>query len=97
MKKSRVKSAVEVLMMLFYDEENKNEELALQTMELYISDLKMLSNIEFVAETIEKQKAFVLVHKLKLFDMEAAIKVERRLRGYPNYTVGELYWMRMRK
>lgn len=80
MNQQQVKSAIGVLLELFYSD-RKNQELAILTMEHYIDDLKMLRDVRTVAREIENQQGFSLLAPMKWFDMKAAKEIERLLKG----------------
>jgi hypothetical protein len=81
MNQHQVKSAVGVLLELFYSE-RKNQELAILTMEHYIDDLHMLKDVRTVAAELEEQQAFSLLAPMKWFDMRAAERIEELLKGH---------------
>lgn len=81
MNQQQVRSAIGVLLELFYSD-RKNQELAILTMEHYIDDLKMLKDIRTVAKEIENEEAFSLLSPMKWFDMKAADEIEQLLKGW---------------
>ena len=81
MNQQQVRSAIGVLLELFYSD-RKNQELAILTMEHYIDDLKMLKDIRTVAKEIENEQAFSLLAPMKWFDMKAADEIEQLLKGW---------------
>ncbi|AYA76000.1 hypothetical protein DOE78_11435 [Bacillus sp. Y1] len=80
MNQQQAKSAIGVLLELFYSD-RKNQELAILTMEHYIDDLKMLKDVRTVAREIENQQGFSLLAPMKWFDMKAAEQIEDLLKG----------------
>jgi hypothetical protein len=80
MNEKQVKSAIGVLVKLFYSD-LKNGELAFLTMEQYIDDLNMLKDVRTVATELEKQRAFSLLAPMKYFDLKSAEKIEDLLKG----------------
>lgn len=80
MNQQQVKSAVGVLLELFYSD-RKNQELAILTMEHYIDELKMLRDVRTVASELERQQGFSLLAPMRWFDMKAADQIENLLKG----------------
>jgi hypothetical protein len=80
MNEKQVKSAIGVLVKLFYSD-LKNGELAFLTMEQYIDDLNILKDVRTVATELEKQRAFSLLAPMKYFDLKSAEKIEDLLKG----------------
>lgn len=80
MNQQQIRSAIGVLLELFYSD-RKNQELAILTMEHYIDDLKMLKDVRTVAREIENQQAFSLIALMNWFDMKAAEQIEHLLKG----------------
>ncbi|MEY9865388.1 hypothetical protein ACDZ29_14560 [Peribacillus sp. RS7] len=89
MNKIFVPNAIATLTRLFYSSTTLNEYLAMRTAQFYIEDLKLLQDVEAVALAIEKQNAFALMSKFKLFDYKAAEEIEIALSS-AGYTEAEL-------
>lgn len=68
-------------MRAFFDEEHKDEVIALATMELFF-DLGMFRNNEVVTRAIEELGAYALLEKMKLFDVMKVRVIEDLLKGY---------------
>lgn len=89
MKPEILSTAIETLMDLFFRKNNRTDYLALKTTELYISDLDLLGDINAVAREIERQRAYALVPKLRLFDSKSADEIEAVLH-WSGYTDAEI-------
>ncbi|MFJ7685728.1 hypothetical protein [Peribacillus butanolivorans] len=89
MKPEILSTAIETLTELFFTKNKETDFLAMRTMECYISDLDLLSDISAVAVEIERQGAWALVPKFKLFNMRAADEIEVALCGL-KYTDAEI-------
>ncbi|MFD6441447.1 hypothetical protein ACFWDG_16895 [Peribacillus sp. NPDC060186] len=89
MKPEILSTAIETLTELFFTKNKETDFLAMRTMEYYISDLDLLSDTSAVAVTIEQQRAYALVPKLRLFDNNSADEIEVALSGL-GYTNAEI-------
>ncbi|MGW6301759.1 hypothetical protein [Peribacillus butanolivorans] len=89
MKPEILSTAIETLMDLFFRKNNGTDFLALRTTELYISDLDLLGDTNAVASEIERQRAYALVPKLRLFDNKSADEIEAVLH-WGGYTEAEI-------
>ncbi|PEJ31979.1 hypothetical protein CN689_15190 [Peribacillus butanolivorans] len=89
MKPEILSTAIETLTELFFTKNKETDFLAMRTMECYISDLDLLSDISAVAVEIERQGTWALVPKFKLFNMRAADEIEVALCGL-KYTDAEI-------
>jgi hypothetical protein len=76
MKPEILSIAIETLSDLFFTKNNGTDYLALRTTELYISDLDLLGDTNAVASEIERQGAYALVPKLRLFCNKSADEIE---------------------
>ncbi|MEJ9232230.1 hypothetical protein LAV79_22795 [Peribacillus butanolivorans] len=76
MKPEILSTAIETLTELFFTKNKETDFLAMRTMECYISDLDLLSDVSAVAVEIEQQRAYALVPKLRLFDNKSADEIE---------------------
>ncbi|MGG0287189.1 hypothetical protein ABEY41_19120 [Peribacillus butanolivorans] len=83
MKPEILSTAIETLGGLFFRDNNNEgtDFLAKRTLEHYINDLDLLGDITAVAVEIDKQRAWALVPKFKLFNMRAADEIEVALCG----------------
>ncbi|MED3831927.1 hypothetical protein [Peribacillus frigoritolerans] len=75
MKPEILSTAIETLTDLFFRKNNGTDFLALRTTELYIN-LDLLGDTNAVASEIERQRAYALVPKLRLFDNKSADEIE---------------------
>ncbi|MDG4850713.1 hypothetical protein [Peribacillus frigoritolerans] len=90
MKPEILSTAIDTLTGLFFRNNNEGTDfLAKRTLEHYINDLDLLSDVSAVAVEIERQGAWALVPKFKLFNMRAADKIEVALCGL-KYTDAEI-------
>ncbi|EJR31130.1 MULTISPECIES: hypothetical protein [Bacillus cereus group] len=78
MNKKNLSSAIDVLQNLFYV--HKDQYVGIQTFEFYL-EIGLLQDSRLVAEVIEENRAFDLIHIMKLLDMPAAEYIENILRG----------------
>lgn len=76
MKPEILSTAIETLSDLFFRKNTGTDYLALRTTELYISDLDLLGDTNAVAVEIERQQAYALVPKLRLYDANSADEIE---------------------
>ncbi|MFD6442387.1 hypothetical protein ACFWDG_21970 [Peribacillus sp. NPDC060186] len=83
MKSEILSTAIKTLTNLFFSDNNNEgtDFLAMRTMEYYISDLDLLSDVSAIADVIEQQRAYALVPKLRLFDHKSADEIEVALSG----------------
>lgn len=81
MNKETVSDAIDLLLKLFYDDENKNEYLSMKAMELFF-EVGIFDTPSVVANVIEEQRAFALLNKMNLFDAEFVLDLEDLLKGY---------------
>lgn len=87
MNKQQLKSAVGALNQLFFSE-NSNQELGLQTLELYM-DLGFKKDADLLAALLEEEGAYALVSHIKVLDVAFAKEIEIALRD-SRYTDAEL-------
>ncbi|CAH0208354.1 hypothetical protein SRABI84_02075 [Peribacillus simplex] len=77
MKPEILSTAIETLTGLFFRNNNEGTDfLAKRTLDHYINDLDLLGDINAVAGEIERQRAWALVPKLRLFDNKSADEIE---------------------
>ncbi|WHX92022.1 hypothetical protein [Peribacillus simplex] len=91
MKPEILSTAIETLTNLYFRDNNNEgtDFLAKRTLEHYINDLDLLSDVSALAVEIERQGAWALVPKFRLFNMRAADEIEVALCGL-RYTDAEI-------
>ncbi|GAB6257319.1 hypothetical protein [Peribacillus sp. N1] len=90
MKPEILSTAIETLTGLFFRNNNEGTDfLAKRTLDHYINDLDLLGDINSVAVEIDKQRAWALIPKLRLFDSKSADEIEVALVGV-GYTDAEI-------
>ncbi|PKF88207.1 hypothetical protein CW306_12560 [Bacillus sp. BA3] len=90
MKPEILSTAIETLTGLFFRNNNEGTDfLAKRTLDHYINDLDLLGDIDSVAVEIDKQRAWALIPKLRLFDSKSADEIEVALGGL-GYTDAEI-------
>ncbi|MED3198995.1 hypothetical protein ACWKTL_14855 [Bacillus toyonensis] len=78
MKRQNVHSAIGALTTLFYV--HQDTELGIRTLERYI-EWGLIENASLIAEIFEETKSCDLLHRIKLFDLPTAERIENILRG----------------
>ncbi|MEV5037059.1 hypothetical protein MRBLBA21_001904 [Peribacillus frigoritolerans] len=75
---------------MFYRNNNEGTDfIAKRTLDHYINDLDLLGDINSVAVEIDKQRAWALIPKLRLFDSKNADEIETVLH-WGGYTEAEI-------
>ena len=91
MKQEILLTAIETLTNLYFRDNNNEgtDFLAKRTLEHYINDLDMLSDVFAVAVEIDRQRAYALIPKVRFFDNRKADEIEVALCGL-GYTDAEI-------
>ncbi|PEF45310.1 hypothetical protein CON22_17535 [Bacillus cereus] len=79
MNKKNLSSVIDVLTNLFYV--HKDQYVGMKTFEFYVES-GFFKNASLVAEVIEENRCFDLIHTMKLLDMTTAEHIENILRSY---------------
>ncbi|MFK4391519.1 hypothetical protein ABH916_003447 [Peribacillus frigoritolerans] len=89
MKPEILSTAIETLSDLFFRKKTTTDFLAMRTLEYFVSDLDLLGDVNAVAAEVERQGAWALVPKFKLFDNKSADEIEAVLH-WGGYTEAEI-------
>jgi hypothetical protein len=82
MKPEILSTAIETLTGLFFRNNNEATDfLAKRTLEHYINDLDLLSDVSALAVEIDRQGAWALIPKVRFFDNRKADEIEVALSG----------------
>ena len=91
MKPEILSTAIETLTNLYFRDNNNEgtDFLAKRTLDHYINELDLLGDVSAIAVEIDKQRAWALIPKLRLFDSKSADEIEVALGGL-GYTDAEI-------